>query len=140
MKNLNPPGASAETALQAALQNAVSGSLREVIRSVFREEFAALRQQLTDAAEEHRSDRSSRPSSEWMTVNEAASRANVAPKTVRGWIKNGLVAERPGSGRHYRIRRTSFDAFIERRASPTSPDPDDQVGKILLKRGEKTKG
>lgn len=53
----------------------------------------------------------------YMTVGEVAKELRVDEKTVRNWIRNGmLVAVRVG--RQYRIDRSEYEAFIGRKEKP----------------------
>jgi len=48
---------------------------------------------------------------EALTVDEAASRLKVMPKTVRGWLREGIL---PGVkiGRQWRVAESTLDAII----------------------------
>jgi excisionase family DNA binding protein len=54
-----------------------------------------------------------------MTVGEVAKELRVDDRTVRNWIRAGLlVAVRVG--RQYRVERAAFDAFVAGKDTPQS--------------------
>ena len=53
-----------------------------------------------------------------MTVGEVAQLLRVDDKTVRNWIRAGLLPA-IRVGRQYRIARAEFDTFIARKEKPT---------------------
>ena len=48
---------------------------------------------------------------EYLSVRSAADLADVAPGTVRRWIREGRI-QRHGAGRHLRVRRADLLAFL----------------------------
>ena len=71
---------------------------------------------------------------EFLTVAEIAALVKVNPMTVRNWIARGeLPAHR--LGRRVRVRRSDFDAFLERtrieapRAEGEGPAAEDEPGR-----------
>ncbi len=57
------------------------------------------------------------PPSHWLSVREAAARANVSSKTIKRWISGGLLpatrlpAKKENKG-HLRVRRSDLDALL----------------------------
>jgi excisionase family DNA binding protein len=72
-----------------------------MMRSVVREELAAL------------ADQPSPGDSEFISLQAAARRANVSEKTLRRWIKGGLL-KAALVGRMYRVRTRELDAMLTR--------------------------
>ena len=56
----------------------------------------------------------------YMTVGEVAELLRVDEKTVRNWIRNGLLPA-IRVGRQYRIERTEYESFVSARGKPTDP-------------------
>jgi excisionase family DNA binding protein len=60
---------------------------------------------------------------EYLTVDEAAEAARVAPNTVRRWQRNGRL-DKHWAGSAVRVRRDDLDRFLrgQRRADGKSPE------------------
>jgi excisionase family DNA binding protein len=64
----------------------------------------------------------------WLKIKSAAMYADVSPKTVRAWLKNGLKSSRPGG--IILIRREWIDEFLEG-FSNTGADIDSTVDNLI---------
>ncbi len=55
-----------------------------------------------------------------MTVAEVAKALRVDEKTVRNWIRRGLLVG-VRVGRQYRIQRSDYEAFVAGKEKPSDP-------------------
>ena len=75
------------------------------------------------------------PDTEFLTVKDAASLAQVSAATVRAWVQSGhLPCLR--TGRLWRIRRDQFLSFLERGPSPADAtlSLEERATRILARR------
>ncbi len=85
-----------------SIETALAGFVRSLVRDEVRAALADHRGELRNAA-----------GAVYLSVVKAAEVADVAPGTIRAWIrKRRLPARR--AGRVLRIRREDLDAFLER--------------------------
>lgn len=88
--------------------NALDASIRSIIREVVREEIRAA---LDDRARAARNAIPSDSDATYLSLSRAASIADVAPGTLRRWIKAGRLPVRR-AGRVYRVARADLDDFL----------------------------
>jgi excisionase family DNA binding protein len=95
--------------------------LTDVVREVVREELAP---------------KQSAVSSEFLTYREAAELARVTPKTIKAWVRRGLLCAY-GEGRVKRVKPNDVrERLSETRKRVSTQRPvDDVVAEMLAKRG-----
>jgi excisionase family DNA binding protein len=108
--------------------------LEEIVRFIIRDEVRqAVREEVRAALAEARS--VVQPDTEFLTVKDAASLAQVSAATVRAWIQRGhLPCHR--TGRLWRIRKDQFLNFLERGPSPADAavSLEERATRILARR------
>jgi excisionase family DNA binding protein len=80
-------------------------ALRDIVRDVVREELRAVLGE--------RDARGGGGEKGYLSIARAAEFADVAPGTLRRWIRTGRLPVRR-AGRVYRVARTELEAFLER--------------------------
>ena len=93
--------------------SALDETLRAIVRDVVREEVrAALSECATDATRRNSSGGAMRGDG-YLSIARAAAFADVAPGTLRRWIRSGRLPVRR-AGRVYRIARAELEDFLRR--------------------------
>ncbi len=87
----------------------LDASIRAIVRDVVREELRAVldehaRTGFRNVAREERSDG-------YLSITHAARLADIAPGTLRRWIREGRLPTRR-AGRVHRVARADLDAFL----------------------------
>jgi excisionase family DNA binding protein len=90
-------------------QSAIEETLRRIVREVVREEVRTALDERT-----HSSPRNSNTTSDdgYLSLSRAAKLADVAPGTLRRWIKEGRIPTQR-AGRVYRVSRTDLETFLK---------------------------
>jgi excisionase family DNA binding protein len=108
--------------------------LEEVVRFIIRDEVRrAVREEVRAALAEARG--AVQPDTEFLTVKDAASLAQVSTATVRAWVQRGhLPCHR--TGRLWRIRKDQLLSFLERGPSPANAalSLEERATRLLAKR------
>ncbi len=86
----------------------LDANIRAIVRDVVREE---IRVALHDYQRGHRNAAPANGEGSYLSIAHAASIADVAPGTLRRWIKSGRLPVRR-AGRVYRIPRGALDEFL----------------------------
>lgn len=97
--------------------------LRELVRAVVREELAAAR--LSDPSHD-----------EFLSPRAAARVADVAPATVRRWVREGKLRKHH-AGAHVRVSRAELEALLAtpiRRAVDPANDFDESIRSVIRSR------
>lgn len=97
----------------------LDGALRSLVRDVVREELKLAVGELargTSAANDN-------AGGGYLSIGRAAKIADVAPNTVRTWIRRGKLAGHK-AGRVYRVRRCDLDGFLASGSPATTPPAD----------------
>ena len=106
-------------------------TIEDTIRQTVREEMRSMTAELRALLEQ------ARPSSggdSYLSVEKAATLADVHPDTIRGWVKAGRLPEHR-AGRELRVRRDELHRFLDGRASDIArPTPEEEAGGILSRR------
>lgn len=98
----------------------LEAGLRELIAGIVRDE---VRRALAEA---------SKPE-EYLTTVEAGELANVAPGTIRRWIREGRLAEQR-AGRVVRVRRSDIERLLgsaPRRTPTRAPTPEELAARMF---------
>lgn len=86
--------------------SAIDAGIRSIVREVVREEIRAALDERPRAGRNASDDEAS-----YLSISRAASIADVAPGTLRRWIKTGRLPVRR-AGRVYRVARADLDEFL----------------------------
>jgi len=91
-------------------QSAIEETLRRIVRDVVREEIrTALDERAHTSA---RNSNASHTDEGYLSLSRAAKLADVAPGTLRRWIKEGRIPTQR-AGRVYRVSRTDLETFLK---------------------------
>jgi excisionase family DNA binding protein len=88
-----------------SFESYVRGLVRDTVRNVMREELSARRNALPASSAED----------PYLSVTKAARVADVAPGTIRAWIRAGRLTAKH-AGRVLRISRAELDRFMRNEA------------------------
>jgi excisionase family DNA binding protein len=86
--------------IEASLRSIVRDVVREEIRTALDERTTSLRNSNTSSADGY------------LSLSRAAKLADVAPGTLRRWIKEGRIPSQR-AGRVYRVSRTDLETFLK---------------------------
>lgn len=86
--------------------------LRELVRDVVREEIRAALDERSTASQQRNGPRGASEDG-YLSLARAANVADVAPGTLRRWIRSGRLTARR-AGRVYRIARRELEDFLAR--------------------------
>jgi excisionase family DNA binding protein len=106
-------------------------SLEEALRDVFRQELRSIVQEVRAAVE---GSRAKAPDDEsYLSVQRAASVADVHPDTIRKWINSGRLP-RHKAGRELRVRRDELHRLLEGGITEDRPTPEEDAAAILSRK------
>ena len=88
----------------------IEESLRSIVRDVVREEIRAALDERAHASA--RNSKASRIDDGYLSLSRAAKLADVAPGTLRRWIKEGRIPSQR-AGRVYRLSRCDLETFLK---------------------------
>lgn len=125
MRTHGKPIPDAGNPLDAVLRSAVEDAVRTVVLPMLDERLPAIPATSTPNA--------------YLTVKQAAERAQVADATIRRWIKAGGLPRR-WAGRHARVMVEDLDAFMKKPAArPSDMTTDEQARRLLGKASRPSK-
>jgi excisionase family DNA binding protein len=90
-------------------QSAIEETLRRIVREVVHEE---IRSALDERTTSLRNANASGADGGYLSLSRAAKLADVAPGTLRRWIKEGRLPSQR-AGRVYRVSRTDLETFLK---------------------------
>ena len=112
-KTESTPDRAREERRPSSMAGALDETLRAIVRDVVREEIrAALSERAVDAIRRNGSPEAMHADG-YLSIAHAAAFADVAPGTLRRWIRSGRLPVRR-AGRVYRIARAELEDFLLR--------------------------
>jgi excisionase family DNA binding protein len=90
---------------------ALDATIRSIVRDVVRDEIRAALDERASASARNRSRNGNGSEDRYLSISRAATLADVAPGTLRRWIKEGQIPTRR-AGRVYRVSRDDLETFL----------------------------